>query len=72
MTAPTSSPSTGWGTPITASVGHRWVLVEGGLDLDAVDVLTATDDHVLGPVHDVDEPFLVDPCRRRRCAASHG
>ena len=42
------------------AVGHRRVLEEGGLDLDAVDVLAAPDDHVLGPVDDVDESLLVD------------
>src|SRR6202051_228516 len=36
------------------------MLEEGVLDLDAVHVLPATDDHVLGPVDDVDESLLVD------------
>ena len=42
------------------AVGHGRVLEEGGLHLDAVDVLAAPDDHVLGPVDDVDEALLVD------------
>ena len=42
------------------AVGHRRVLVERGLDLDAVDVLSSADDHVLRPVDDVDEPLLID------------
>ena len=42
-------------------VGHGGMLEQGGLDLDRVHVLTAADHHVLGPVHDVDEPVLVDP-----------
>ena len=42
-------------------VVHRRVLVERGLDLDAVHVLAAADDHVLGPVDDVDEALVVEP-----------
>ena len=42
-------------------VGHRRVLVQDGLDLDAVHVLAAADDHVLGPVDDVDEALVVEP-----------
>ena len=41
-------------------VGHGRVLEQGGFDLDAVDVLAAADDHVLGPVDDVDEALVVD------------
>ncbi len=43
------------------AVGDGGVLEQRGFDLDAVDVLAAPDDHVLRPVHDVDEAFLVDP-----------
>ena len=42
------------------TVGHCGMLEQGRLDFDAVDVLAAPDDHVLGPVHDMDEPLLVD------------
>ena len=41
-------------------VRHRLVLVEGRFHLDAVDVLAAPDDHVLGPVDDVHEALVVD------------
>ena len=40
-------------------VGDRRVFVEDGLDLHAVDVLASSDEHVLGPVHDVDETLVV-------------
>ena len=43
------------------AVGHGGVLEEGGLDLDRVHVLAAPDDHVLGPVDDVDEVVVVEP-----------
>ena len=51
------------------------VLVDRRLDLGAVDVLTAAQDHVLGAVADVHEPLVVDaadvaraqPARRRSC-----
>ncbi len=48
------------GYPDHRAVGDRGMIEERGLDLDAVDVLATSDDHVLGPVHDVDEPLLVD------------
>ena len=41
-------------------IGHGGVLVEDALDLDAVDVLATADQHVLGPVDDVDEAVLVE------------
>src|SRR5262249_48103552 len=41
-------------------VHHRRVLVEDVLDLDAVDVLAAADEHVLGAVDDVAEALVVD------------
>ena len=47
-------------------VGDRRVLEQRGLDLDAVHVLAAADDHVLGPVDDVDEALVVERGRRRR------
>src|SRR3984957_7771335 len=50
----------GVGHPDDGTVGHRRVLEEGSLHLDAVDVLPAADDHVLGPVDDVHEPLVVD------------
>ena len=69
-TAPTSSPSTSWGMPMTAASVDGRVLEQRGLDLGAVDVLAAADDHVLGPVDDVDEALVVDAGRCRRCGAS--
>ncbi len=39
---------------------HAGVLVDGGLDLGAVDVLAGAQDHVLGPVLDVDEALVVE------------
>ena len=42
------------------TVGHGRVFDQGRLDLHAVDVLPTPDDHVLGPVDDVDESLLVD------------
>ena len=59
-TALTSSPSSGWGTPITAASAIVGMLDEAVLDLDAVDVLAAPDDHVLGPVGDEEEAVVVD------------
>ena len=41
-------------------VDDRRVLEQRGLDLDAVHVLAAADDHVLGPVDDEDEALVVD------------
>ena len=41
------------------AVGDRRVFEQGRLDLDGVDVLPAPDDHVLGPVDDVDEALVV-------------
>ena len=49
-------------------VHHGRVVVEDVLDLDAVDVLAAADQHVLGPVDDEEEAFLVDP---RQVAGAH-
>src|SRR5581483_6487482 len=40
--------------------GDGRVLEEHALDLDAVDVLAAADEHVLGPVDDVDEALVVE------------
>ncbi len=40
-------------------VHHRRMVIEDVLDLDAVDVLAAADQHVLGPVDDEAEAFLV-------------
>ena len=48
------------GHPDHGAVGHGRVLEQGRLHLDAVDVLPTPDDHVLGPVDDMDEPLLVD------------
>ena len=42
-------------------LGDVGVLVEGGLDLGGVDVLTAADDDVLQPVDDVEEAFVIEP-----------
>ena len=42
------------------ALGDRLVLEERGLHLGAVDVLSAAQQHVLGPVHDEDEAILVD------------
>src|SRR4051812_35098359 len=39
---------------------HRGMLVDGGLHLGAVDVLSPAQDHVLGAVLDVDEALVVD------------
>ena len=39
---------------------HVGVLVDGGLDLGAVHVLAAAQDHVLDPVLDVDEALVVE------------
>ena len=41
-------------------LGNRRVLYEPVLDLDAIDVLATTDDHVLRPVCDIEEPVLVE------------
>ena len=59
-TALTSSPSSGWGTPMTAASAIVGVLDQAVLDLDAVDVLAAPDDHVLGPVGDEQEAVVVE------------
>ena len=40
-------------------LGDRRVLVDGGLHLCGVDVLTAAQDHVLGPIHQEQEAVLV-------------
>ena len=42
------------------AVGDGGVLEQRGLDLGAVDVLAAADDHVLGAVGDEDEAFVVE------------
>ena len=51
----------GMGHADDGAVGDGGVFEEGGLDLHRVDVLAAPDDHVLGPVDDVDEVVLVEP-----------
>src|SRR5262245_1643745 len=48
------------GDPEDGGVEDGGVLEDGGLDLGAVHVLTAADDHVLGPVDDEDEALVVD------------
>src|ERR1700761_6425797 len=40
---------------------HAWAGVQHALDLGTVDVLAASDDHVLEPVQDVQEPGVVQP-----------
>ena len=51
-------------------VGDGGMLEQRGLDLDAVHVLAAADDHVLGAVDDEDEALVVEPGDVARCAAS--
>ena len=46
--------------PDDADLGDGGVLLEDRLDLDAIDVLAAPDDHVLDPVDHVHEPLAVD------------
>ena len=43
------------------AVGHGGVLEQRRLDLHRVDVLAAPDDHVLGPIDDVDEVVRIEP-----------
>ena len=50
----------GMGHADHGGVGHGGMFEQRRLDLDRVHVFTAADDHVLGPVHDVDETVLVD------------
>ena len=52
MAATISSPWMASGTPTTAAVATRGVLVKHLLDLAGVHVVAAADDHVLGPVDD--------------------
>ena len=51
-------------------VGDGGMLDQAVLDLDAVDVLAAPDDHVLGPVGDEQVAVVVERGRCRRCAAT--
>ena len=48
------------GNPDQGGVHHVRMVVEHVLDLDAVDVLAAADQHVLGPVDDEHEALLVE------------
>ena len=50
----------GVGHAIDGSLVHRWVLVDCGFDLDAVNVFAAAQDHVLCPIAHVDETLIVD------------
>src|SRR5579872_5058043 len=43
------------------AVGDGRVFEQGSLHLHRVHVLPTADDHVLGPVHDVDEALVIDP-----------
>ena len=51
-------------------VEHRRVLEQRGLDLGAVHVLAAADDHVLDAVDDVDEALVVEPGHVAACGTS--
>ena len=67
-TAPGSSPSCLVRDADQGGVHDRRVVVKDVLHLDAVDVLAAADQHVLGPVDDEAEAFLVQP---RQVAGLH-
>src|SRR6202035_1652726 len=51
----------GFGYPDDGAVGHGRVFEEGGLHLYRVHVLATANDHVLGPVDDVDEILVIEP-----------
>ena len=69
-TAPGSSPSVWCGMRDERRVHHGGMVVENVLDLDAVDVLAAADQHVLGAVDDEAESLPRRAARDRRSAPS--
>ena len=70
ITAPTFSPIIVVGHADDRDLDDAGRARQRVLDLDAVHVLAAAVDHVLGAVDDVDEAVVVDRGRGRRCAAS--
>jgi hypothetical protein len=44
-----------------AALGNGGVAIDGGLNLDAIDILTTAQNHVLLAVDDIDEAIFVHP-----------